>query len=100
MSLQDILNKEIKKYLCQIDREQSLFDDNELSTILRILHPDCEVLIYACSSSDNDAADMACDMQDYVNKGVVEEMAHYWLDVEEDYYTHQYPVLLIKTKEV
>ena len=99
MTLQDVLTKEAEKYLRQIDHEQSLFDDNELSTILRILHPDCEVIIYYESASDGDAADMACDMQDYINEGVVKEMAHYWLDIQEDYYTHQYPILLIKTKE-
>lgn len=99
MSLQDTLNKEAKKYLRQIDREQSLFDDNELSTILRILHPDCRVIIYYNSASDGDAADMAYDMQNYVNKGVVKELAHYWLDIQEGYYTRQYPVLLIKIKE-
>ena len=100
MTLQDTLKKEMEKYLRQIDHEKSLFDDNELSTILRISHPDCIVWVYANSASDHDAADMASDMQDYVNEGVVKEMAHYWLDIGEAYYTYQYPVLLIKTKEV
>lgn len=99
MTLQDTLKKEMEKYLRQIDHEQSLFDDNELSTILRILHPDCRVIIYYESASDGDAADMAYDMQNYINEGVVKEMAHYWLDIQEDYYTHQYPILLIKIKE-
>jgi len=98
MTLQEVLNKEIEKYLRQIDHERSLFNDDELNTILRISHPDCIVLVYASSASDHDGADMAYDMQTYINKGVVKEMAHYWLDIGEAYYTYQYPILLIKTK--
>ena len=90
MTLQTRLETELIKYTNKINQEDSLYDDDELSTILRIVFPECIVIIYP----EGEYVEMLDDMQEYVNRGHVKELAHDYV-----FTSFSYPVLLIKEEK-
>ena len=95
MTLQTRLETELIKYTNKINQEDSLYDDDELSTILRIVFPECIVIIYP----EGEYVEVLEDMQEYVNRGHVKELAHDYVFVSDNYTNFSYPVLLIKEEK-
>lgn len=95
MTLQTRLQTKLTKYTLKLKQKNSLYNDNELCTILRINFPECIVIIYP----DEESKELIDDIQKYVNQGRAKELAHDYLYMFESYARFIYPVLLIKEEK-